>query len=168
MRRQRGVIATIWLVTAGGIALTILGLGIAVKVQTSRLEAVKAEYSNFKAQTIAEGVAAEKARLQDIKNRETISNRKEADHVKRFATQDARYRAAVAAARLSSTNSGSGEAKPLSSASTILSCPDRQPDAARGLEQLEIGVLSLLERGDKAIERTITCKAWIDEQVAKP
>jgi len=60
--RSRGFIALpIWGYAAIGAALVIAGLGVALKVQTSRLDAVKAEYATFVAQTKAIGEAAEKA-----------------------------------------------------------------------------------------------------------
>ena len=157
-------IGRMFVVALAGVAM---GFGGAWKVQGWRLDAVKAGAAAFQAQVAAEGRAAEKARLQDILDRQTISAGKEADHAKRYASQDARYRAAVAAARLSNANSGSGGSEPLSNAAAGLNCPNGQPDVAGKLAELEVGILALLERGDKAIERTITCKAWIDEQVAR-
>lgn len=50
---------SIWI--ALGAALLIAGLGVAVKVQTSRLEAVKQEYATFKAEVKVLGEAAQKA-----------------------------------------------------------------------------------------------------------
>ena len=49
---------SLWL--AVGAAVLIAGLGIAVKVQTSRLDAVKTEYATFKAEVKATGEAAQK------------------------------------------------------------------------------------------------------------
>ena len=96
---------------------------------------------------------------QEAITRDNISKQKEADHAKRYAALDRKY----AAARLSAH---SGQAESLSAAAAILSCPDRQADVAGGLANLESGILALLERGDRAIERTVTCKAWLDGQGA--
>ena len=153
-----------WGAVAAGVV--ILGLTVVLKVQTARLEASQSAFSAFKAQVEQEGKAAEKQRLQDILDRKAISDKKEAEDAKRYAALGVKYRAAVAAARLPNSP-GSGETQPLSSAAAVISCPDRQPDLAGRLAELETGVLEILERGDKAIARTITCKSWLDEQIAK-
>ena len=150
-----------------GVGALVIALGVGVKVQTARLDSCKATAAAFQAITKAEGQAAEKARQKDILDRQAISTKQEADNAKRIASLDLRYRAALATARLSGANSGSGQAQSLSSAATSISCPDRSGDVAGRLAELETGILGLLERGDKASERTITCKAWIDEQVSK-
>lgn len=150
-----------------GVGVLVLALGVGVKIQTSRLDACKTEAAEFKADVKAKGEAAEVARQKDILDRNAISVKQEKDNAKRYATLDARYRAAVAAARVSGGNTDSGEAKPLSSAAAVLSCPGGQPDVAGRLATLEEGVLGLLQRGDRAIERTITCKGWLDDQVTK-
>ena len=151
-------------VALAGVAM---GFGGAWKVQGWRLDAIKAEFSAFQAQVKVAGEVAEKARLQDILDRQTISAKKEAENAKRYDALTARYRAALTAARVSDSLAGSGEAKPLSSAAAGLNCPNGQPDTAGKLADLEVGILALLERGDRAIERTITCKGWTDEQLAK-
>lgn len=155
------------LYAALGVAIVIALLSVAVYVQTERLRAVKAEYGAFVAQTKAIGEAAEAKRQQDIKDRAAISAKQESDHVVRYSSLDAKYRAALAVARrVPNANSGSSQAKPLSDAAAVISCPDRQADTAGRLERLEVGVLALLDRGNKAIERTVTCKDWIDQQTA--
>ena len=75
--RSRGFIALpIWGYAAIGAAVVIAGLGLALKVQTSRLDAVRAEYAGFVAQTKAIGEAAEKAaklkEAEDKKRKETV------------------------------------------------------------------------------------------------
>lgn len=152
------------LAIAGVIGASI-GFGGAWKVQGWRLDSEKAAFSAFKAQVDAEGKASEIARQKDISDRKAISNKQEADNAKRYASLDTRYRAALAAARV--PNSGGSASEPLSSAATVLNCPGGQPDLAGRLADLETGILGLLQRGDKAIERTITCKAWLDDQIAK-
>ncbi len=156
---------TMWIYV--GVGVLVLALGTAVKVQSSRLESCKEAHAQFVATVKAAGDAAEAARQKDILDRKDISTKQEADNAKRYATQDARYRAALAAARVSGSNTSGGEAKPLSSAATVISSPSGQPDLAGRLASLEEGVLVLLQRGDRAIERTITCKAWIDEQLSR-
>src|SRR5689334_19941185 len=67
--RQRGQILPY---VAVGVAVVVLGLGVAVKVQSARLEAVKQEYDGFKAQVKANGDAALKAKKeQEAKDKAT-------------------------------------------------------------------------------------------------
>jgi len=154
-----------WVAAGAGVLIIALGLG--VTVQTSRLDSCKTEAAGFKADVKAKGEVAEKARAQDIIDRQKLSDKQEQDNAKRFATQAARYRAALVAARVPRSDPDSSEAQPLSAAATQLGCPDRQPDVAGRLATLEEGILGLLQRGDVAIERTVTCKRWLDEQVIK-
>ena len=160
-------VTLLWI--AGGVFVTglVVGGSAAWTAQGWRLDASKAEFAVFKAETKAAGEAAEVARQKDISDRKVISIKQEADNAKRYASLDARYRAAVAAARMSGNNSSSSTTESLSSAAAVISRTDRPLDLAGRLAGLEEGILGLLQRGDKAIERTITCKAWIDEQVAK-
>ena len=95
--------------------------------------------------------------------RNGITDKREGEHATAYANLDARYRAALAGLRDKSR--GDGKAQPLSQAASVLACPDRQADVAGRLERLEEGVLGLLERGDKAIARTITCKTWLEDQL---
>jgi hypothetical protein len=127
-----------------------------------------ATHAEFVAKVQAAGEAAEAARTRDTAERKNISIKQEAESEKRYETLDAKYHAALAIARgVPNTNPGGGQAQPLSSATPLLSCPSGSTDVARGLEQLEVGVLALLDRGNKAIARTTTCKSWLNEQVAK-
>ncbi len=130
-------------------------------------DAAIARFEAFQAQVRQIGLDAEKTRAKDIADRKAISDKKEAYHAKRYAALDARYRLAVTAARVrpGPADPGSGQVQPLSSAAAILGCPDRSADIASRLADLEVGILGLIERGDKAIERTVTCKGWIDEQI---
>ena len=95
--------------------------------------------------------------------RNGVTDKREAENAKRYANLDARYRAALVGLRDKSRSDG--KAQPLSQAATLIACPDRQADVAGRLERLEVGVLGLLERGDKAIERTITCRSWLEDQL---
>ena len=158
-----------WVVYAVVFAVGVgVGAVPAWEYQSAKREAVQAKFDGFVAQTKAQGEAAEAARLKDIADRNEISKRKEQDHEKRIQTLDAKYAAALTAARrVLPANTLGRETQPLSSAATVISCPDRQADIAGGLADLEVGVLGLLKRGETAIERTALCKEWIDEQVAK-
>lgn len=162
LKKQSGfILPSPTMLLAGVLAAACLALAI----QTWRLDASQKEHITFVAGVKALGEAAEVARKKDIEDRAVISTKKETDHGQRIATLDAKYRAALI--RLRDKHPGSGEAKPLSSAATELNCANGQSDITGGLDRLEIGILALLERGDRAIERTVTCKSWIDEQVAK-
>lgn len=95
--------------------------------------------------------------------RNDITDKQEAAHATQYADLDRRYRAALIGVR---EQPGSNrEAAPLSSAAGLAQCPDGQANLARGLAALEEGVLGLLERGDRAIVRTETCRAWLAEQM---
>lgn len=139
------------------LALAILATlsGIAWKIRESGKDAIRIEWA-------AANAKEEARKLEEKKQRDELTAKREADNAKRYATLDARYRAALIGLR---QPAGDGQAKPLSSAAAELACPDRQADAAGRLERLEIGVLGLLERGDKAITRTMTCQAWLEEQM---
>lgn len=99
--RQHGF-GSITLYAAIGAALVIAGLGIALKVQSARLEAVKQEYAGFVAQVKAVGeVAQAKARAQesaDKKLKEKIDNE----------NKILRDSLAVSARRLRDASAGSG------------------------------------------------------------
>lgn len=85
--RERGFIQlspTLWL--AIGVGVLVAGLGIALKVQTARLDSCKADHAAFVAMVKAEGVAAEKA-----------ARKKEAEDVALKEKTDAAHKAAVAA-----------------------------------------------------------------------
>ena len=140
----------------GLIALAVLGTlsGISWKIRESGKDAIRVEW--------AAANEKERARLaREATARDTITAKKEADNAKRYSTLDARYRAAIAGLR---KPTGDGQAKPLSAAASVLSCPDRSADVAGRLERLEEGILGLLERGDRAIARTITCRDWLNDQ----
>ena len=154
MNRQRGF----GLIAYGLIVLAVLGTlsGISWKIRESGKDAIRVEWAEANRKQ-------EEANRQEAAERDKITKTNEADNAKRHANLDARYRAALRGLR---DKSGSDSAaKPLSAAASILACSDRQADAAGRLERLEEGILGLLERGDKAIARTMTCKAWLDEQL---
>lgn len=152
---KRGFIS-LPLMAWGAIAVVILTLlsGIAYKIRESGKDVIRLEWS--------EANAKERERLdRERVERNTITDKREAEHATTQATLDARYRAALVGVRKPAID---GEAKPLSQAASVIACPDRQADAAGRLERLEEGILGLLERGDKAISRAITCKLWLEDQ----
>ena len=151
-----GFIAVGWLYLIGAIAVIGMLSYVAYEIRESGKDAIRLEWSKANEK--------EKERLaREATVRDTITAKKEAENAKEYASLDARYRAALIAARVRNTPSNS-QTKPLSEAASILDCPDRQADVAERLERLEVGVLELLERGDRAIQRTITCRNWVEEQ----
>ena len=157
MNRQRGMIQ-MNLIAYGLIAIAILALlsGIAYKIRESGKDAIRLEW--------AEANRAEKERQErERETRNTITEKREAENATAYADLDRRYRAALLGVRVQPGSNP--EAPPLSAAAGVIACPDRQADAARRLERLEAGVLGLLERGDRAIVRSETCRAWLGEQM---
>ena len=151
---QRGFIATGWLYLLGAVAVLALLSGIAYKIRESGKESVRLEW--------ALANQKEKERQgREAAIRNTVTDKQEAAHATALASLDVRYRAALRGVRVPAVNN---QAPPLSQVAASLGCPDRQSDTAERLAVLEEGVLGLLERGDKAIARTIVCKQWIEEQ----
>lgn len=150
-RRQTGSILFYAIL---GLAILMTLSGIAYKIRESGKDAIRVEWA-------AANAAEEARKAEEKKQRDTLTAKREAENAKAYDKLNARYRAALTGLRQSP---GDGQAKPLSAAASELACPDRQADAAGRLERLEIGVLGLLERGDKAIVRSETCRAWLTEQ----
>ena len=143
MNRQRGQLMIYGALAAGAV---ILVMGIALKVQGSRLEAVRNEYEAFKAQVRANGEAAERAakakEASDKAIKEKIDNE----------TSQLRTTAANLARQLRDSRSASGYLPPASATSA-------SPDAItfdrakleRTIQQLDEGVSGLIARGDQAV-----------------
>jgi len=149
---QRGSILVYTLVALAGLTLLT---GIGYKIRESGKDAIRLEW--------AEANRKEEARKErEREARNTITEKREAENATAYADLDARYRAALLGLR---KPAGDNQAKPLSQAASLIACPDRQADVAGRLERFEAGALGLLERGDKAIARTITCKVWLDDQL---
>lgn len=152
MKRQRGQILLYAIA-----AIVILGIlsGIAYEIRESGKDAIRLEWGE------ANRKQTERNQIEAAA-RNLITDKREAENATNYATLDARYRAALRGLRKPAT--GDGAAKPLSQAAGLIACPSGQADVAGRLERLEEGVLGLLERGDRAIARTITCKAWLEDQ----
>lgn len=140
-----------------GAVLVIGGLGVALKVQTSRLDAAKAEFAAFVAQTKAIGEAAEKA--AKLKEAEDRKRKEDAD------AETARMRRDLAGVydaykRLRDSPSR----RTFSEASGTAGSPARAClDAAaanRALQAFDAGVAGLLEEGDRAIVDINTARRW--------
>ena len=157
--RQRGFFTLPimgWAAVAAGVV--ILALGIAVKVQTARLDAVKAEYATFKAEVKVLGdaaIAAAKVREAEDKQRKENAD---AQNAKSRRDLDGLY----AAYRSLRDQRARG---------SLL--PEAAPDAAspgritferggfdRALSGFDTGVTGLLSEGDAAIADLNTARAW--------
>lgn len=148
----------LWGYAALGAAVVIAGLGIALKVQTSRLDAVRAEYAGFVAQTKAIGEAAEKAARQ-----------KEVDDRKRKEAADAdlnrarRDLAGLADAyrglREQRARGGFLPAPAPGAGSAARACFDRA-ELERTLGAIDAGGGRIAEEGDQARLGLDAAKRW--------
>jgi len=166
--KQRGFIA-LPLMAWGAIAAgaVILGLGIAVKVQTSRLTTSKAEtvavqskFDAFVAQAKAIGDAQNaKAKAIEVIDKQ---RKEKADYDNAKAQRDlAGVYAAYRSLRDSRTNPGSGILPPAASGSSdpTRACFDRAGlDSA--ISTLDRGVAGILGKGDSAIVNLNTARQW--------
>ena len=158
--RQRGFFTLPimgWAAVAAGVV--ILGLGIAVKVQTARLDAVKAEYATFKAEVKVLGdaaIAAAKVREAEDKQRK---EKADAQNAKSRRDLDGLY-AAYRSLR-DQRRSGSGE---MSTTATFTPSADRtcfdSKALAESIRGYETGVLGVIEQGDSAIADLNSAKKW--------
>lgn len=156
---QRGFIALpvmAWAAIAAGVV--ILGLGVAVKVQSARLDSEKAAFSAFRAQVEALGLAAQKeaARVNLVNLKAMEAANVEYAKVKGdLASSYAAYR------KLRNANSGQG-GMPI--APTVTSGSDRTCFAtdqfAHAMGVLEAGVPNITEQGDAAKSRLIGAMKW--------
>ena len=157
--RSRGFIALpIWGYAAIGAGLVIAGLGIALKVQTSRLDAVKAEYAGFVAQVKAIGEAAEKAaklkEVEDKKRKETADAQLTRSRMELAALGDA-YRS------LREQRARSGFLSPAApgASSPARVCFDRA-ELERTLERIDAVGAGIAAEGDQARIGLDSVKAW--------
>jgi len=147
------------------VAAVIAVLSLAVKVQTSRLEATEAAYSAFKAQVAVLGEqAAKDAKTAEISN---LASKKRADDENIRAKRDLAglydaYRS------LRDQHAGSGI---LPAAAAGAADPDRtcfsRAALAEGLDRsdaiLQEGAVGILQRGDQAIVDLETARGWARE-----
>jgi len=146
-----------------GAAVVIGVLLIAVKVQTSRLDAVKSEYATFKAEVKVLGEAAIKA----AKERESADNERkknaDAQNAKSRRDLDDLYSAYRSLRDQRGASGSLLPPTPSGSASPATATFDREA-LNRGLEiadgVLQEGALRSLQRGDQAITDLNTSKRW--------
>lgn len=141
---------------AAAVAILVIGLGVAVKVQTSRLASVKAEYAGFVAQTKAIGDAQEN--LTKAKDAENLKLVQEKDH----ENNNLHDQLAVTAKRLRDNNSSR------SLLSQTASSPGSPNKACYDLAQLNDAIRSfsgdvgelIIEGESNAIDLN-TAKEWV-------
>lgn len=156
--RERGFIALApmaWAAIAAG--AVILSLGIAVKVQSARLDACKAEYAKFEAEVKALGeaaiLAAKQRELDDKKRKdaadaENAKTRRDMDGV-----YDAYKRLRDSPSRRTFSETGG------TSGSPARACLDAAA-ANRAIQEFDAGVTGLLKEGDRAIGDLDTARRW--------
>ena len=143
------------LYVALGVTLLVSALGIALRVQTSRLDALREEYATFKAQVKAVGDAQE-ARSRQIEA-EGRTNKEKAD------AENAAALAALTGTlkRLRGERASRGI---LPAAAPGSGDPDRasfkRAELERALQQLDSGISGLLEEGSRATVNLDTAKRW--------
>lgn len=155
MRRQRGFVLGIAAYAAIGASVALLGMGIALKVQSSRLASCKQEFAAFQAQVKANGEAAEKAarakEAADLAKKEKIDNEN-----KRLRINNANLVKRLRDAH--PAGSGVSEA-PAGSRRPDLACYDRA-EFVRAYGNLVAGVRSLADEGTESAIDLNSAREW--------
>ena len=141
-----------------GVGVIIVGLSIALKIQSARLESCKAEYAQFRAEVKVLGEAAIKA----AKEREAADKKRkeQADVANAKTRRDlAGVYDAYRKLRDSRSRSGGLPEAPAFAPSADRSCFNSAKFVG-AVENLETGVLTILERGDGAIVDLDGAKTW--------
>ena len=145
------------------VAALVIGLGGAVYIQTSRLDTVKAEYAQFKAETKVIGeqakIAAEKIDKTNKQNKETAdaSNQK-------LRTANATLTSQLRNNRASSSYVPS----PSPSSSSPDTASFNRTELERTIQQLDAEIQGIIEEGDKARIDLDTAKDWAKGVVNGP
>ena len=144
---------SLWI--AVGAALLIAGLGIAVKVQTSRLDAVRTEYATFKAEVKVLGEAAQKQ--ADARTAADKLNKEKTDAKHKKAVSDL----AATVARLRDERSGSSflPAPAPNTASPEVATFDRTL-LERAIRTLDQDIQGFVDEGSKAVIDLNAAKEW--------
>lgn len=155
MRSERGFVLGIAAYGAIAAFVAFLGMGVAVKVQSSRLASCKQEFAAFQADVKAKGEAAEKAarakEAADLAKKEKIDNENKrlrinnANLVKRLRDQHP---------------AGSGVPEtPAGSRRPDLSCYDRA-EFVRAYGNLTAGVRGLADEGTESAIDLNSAREW--------
>ena len=157
MSAQRGfLLAGPMLYAAIGAGVIIVGLSVALKVQSSRLETCRVEFGAFKMETKRIGEAAEKARIAEEAERKEIDDAKEKAVVKRITDARARW--------LRDSDSGRDKAARIPQTPTICNDPADNQRLSDALERFRTGTRGLLEQAEVQTAQLIELQAWAQEQ----
>lgn len=141
-------------IAAGG-AVIILGLSVALKVQTDAKQAVKAEYAAFVADVRAKGEAQERETKATIERDRKAKEKVDAEN-KRLRSANATLAVSL---RESRSSVGYLPAPAPGAASPNRVCFDRG-SLERSIAELDAGVSSLVERGDAYRIDLDSAKSW--------
>lgn len=156
--RQRGFITlpfTAWM--AIGASAVILGLSVAVKVQSSRLASCKAEFAAFQADVRAKGEAAK--READRINQENAKRKEKSDaERKRLLTINAgladRLRDNAARSSLPPTTSDTG----IPETACFL-----RADLDAAIQRFTTGIAGIVTQGDSAVTDLDLARRWAQQ-----
>lgn len=152
---QRGFVLGIAAYAAIAAFVVISGMGIALKVQSSRLEACKQEFSAFKAQVKAIGDAAE-----------AEAKRKEAEDIAKRDKYDKQIKSLRAAnAALNRRVRDSASQSSLPAASGPAASPDGKACFRRGIlddaiRAFTAGTAAIATEGQSAVDDLTTAREW--------
>ena len=150
--RQRGqLLIYSWLAAAA----VMLVMGIAIKVESSRLESCKTEHAAFQASVKAQGEVAIAKTKAEIERQAKLLKESEVNSAK------AKSDLSVANKRLRDERARSSRvpAAPAGSAKPDLACFGRA-DLERALQQLDEGVSGLADEGDQNTLRLKMSREW--------
>jgi len=155
--RQRGFITlpfTAWV--AIGASVAILGLSVAVKVQSSRLEACKLEYASFQEQVRAKGVAAKKE-----------ADRIDQENAKRKEKSDAeRKRLIIANNGLADRLRDNAARSSLPETAGNTGIPEtacfKRADLDAAIRKFTAGIAGIVTQGDGAVADLDNAKRWAE------
>lgn len=152
MRQQRGF--TLYIALAALLAFS--GMGIALKVQSSRLEACKLEYASFQEQVRARGVAAKKE-----------ADRIDQENAKRKEKSDAeRKRMVIAnadlARRLRDSASESSLPRPAADTGIPETACFKRADLDAAIRGFTLSVSGIVTQGDSAVTDLDLAKRWAE------
>ena len=150
--RQRGIM----LYGALAALLAFAGMGIALKVQSSRLASCKQEYADFKADVKAKGEAAiENARKIDQEN----AKRKEKSDAERKRMVIAN---ADLARRLRDSASESSLPRPAADTGIPETACFRRADLDAAIQRFTTGIAGIVTQGDAAVTDLDNAKRWAE------
>ncbi len=151
---------TSWAYIAAGALAIILGLGVATKVQTSRLHAVQAEYATFQAEVKAKGEEQERKTKETIAANQKAKESTDAQNIKlraaNTALSDSLRRARASSRFVPAAAPGS--------ASPDRACFSRT-ELERAIRQLDAGLSGLIGEGDAARIDLDSARDWAQGQV---